>query len=635
MTEDSYKIVISISHHRISYEYWQRDGEKRLVPMPDGNWPAPLAFFCSGTGIIVGEDAARAAHTGIANAFDNYFERSTGDGFYTIGGQTKPIRCLLLDVSESIFRNFFSKVLFSSYGSLSDNRDKMPLTIVCESDILPNESALLHRLFKNSGYNRVRVVKYGQYLNRYINTNISKKYGCSIVVAAWAEDTDLTFSIFDAVNCKELAIKSFENLGIDPRKKYVEDIIWADLIGQDGFLQRENEENALSAAAADILSSSRPLVKGEILLSNGYTYHYSLNRMTIDCIQSPEGKSIKESLEKFLADNGITDRAKALLILRGVTANNSFFEQNLCPGFPKTIKADKKLRDDVMNLIISEVIPETPPPPAPIDPPSPPKVDDWKREIEKRWKRIRAEAKGKYLVGKRQEAVQMLQNFLSDCQTVSGIDEVIAEIKAEIAEIQNVDPVLIKSLERQWREIKASSKGKLRSGNTSEALSDIKKFRDKVQGVNGADKLIESIDRELFSIQSDKSQHPATECNVGDVYVSPKSAEKPQKVSKTQNAEEHTTGQELIKQGKLKEARDWYRAHNDSNMAGVLTEIIRAQKGIELRKSGIEDCRKTRSKDQRSRIIKEIQEYIELCEKAGINTAKYKKLLAEYKGIKL
>ena len=631
MTEDSYKIVISISHHRISYEYWQRDGEKRLVPMPDGNWPAPLAFFCSGTGIIVGEDAARAAHTGNANAFDNYFERSTGDGFYTIGGQTKPIRYLLLDVSESIFRDFFSKVLFSSYGSLSDNRDKMPLTIVCESDILPNESALLHRLFKNSGYNRVRVVKYGQYLNRYINTNISKKYGCNIVVVAWAEDTDLTFSIFDAVNCKELAIKSFENLGIDPRKKYVEDIIWADLIGQDGFLQRENEENALSAAAADILSSSRPLVKGEILLSNGYTYHYSLNRMTIDCIQSPEGKSIKESLEKFLADNGITDRAKALLILRGVTANNSFFEQNLCPGFPKTIKADKKLRDDVMNLIISEVIPEAPTPPAPIDPPSPPNV----LEIEKRWKRIRAEAKGKYLVGKHQEAVQMLQNFLSDCQTVSGIDEVIAEIKAEIAEIQNVDPVLIKSLERQWREIKASSKGKLRSGNTSEALSDIKKFRDKVQGVNGADKLIESIDRELFSIQSDKSQHPATECNVGDVYVSPKSAEKPQKVSKTQNAEEHTTGQELIKQGKLKEARDWYRAHNDSNMAGGLTEIIRAQKGIELRKSGIEDCRKTRSKDQISRIIKEIQEYIELCEKAGINTAKYKKLLAEYNGIKL
>lgn len=632
MTEDSYKIVISISHHRISYEYWQRDGEKKLMPMPDGNWPAPLAFFCSGTGIIVGEDAARAANIGTANAFDNYFERSTEDGFYTIGGQTKQIRYLLLDVSESIFRDFFSKVLFSSYGSLSDNRDTMPLTIVCESDIRPNERALLYRLFKKSGYNRVRVVEYGQYLNQYINKDISSKYGCDKVVAVWAEDSDLTFSTFEAINGKEPIVKTFKNLGIDPRKKYVEDIIWADLIGQDGFLQRENEENALSAAAADILGSSTPLVKGEILLSNGYTYHYSLNRMTIDCIQSPEGKSIKESLEKFLADNGITDCAKTLLILRGVTANNSFFEQNLCPGFPKTIKEDKKLRDDVMNLIISEVIPETPPPPAPIDPPSPPNV---LREIEERWKRIKAEANGKYRVGKHQEAVQMLQDFLSYCQTVSGIDEVIAEIKAEIAKIQNVDPVLIKSLERQWREIKASSKGKSRSGNTSEALSDIKKFRDKVQGVNGADKLIESIDRELFSIQSDKSQHPKIKRKVENVYVPTKNPEKAQRTSKHQKSEEHAAGQELINQGKLKEARDWYRAHNDSNMAGVLTDIIRAQKGIELRESGIEDCRKTRSKDQISRIIKEIQEYIELCEKAGINTAKYKKLLAEYKGIKL
>ena len=73
MTPDSYKIVISISHHRISYEYWQRDGEDKLVPMPSGNWPAPLAFYCSDTGIIMGEDAVRAAHSGITNAFDNYF----------------------------------------------------------------------------------------------------------------------------------------------------------------------------------------------------------------------------------------------------------------------------------------------------------------------------------------------------------------------------------------------------------------------------------------------------------------------------------------------------------------------------------------------------------------------------------
>jgi len=70
-------------------------------------------------------------------------------------------------------------------------------------------------------------------------------------------------------------------------------------------------------------------------------------------------------------------------------------------------------------------------------------------------------------------------------------------------------------------------------------------------------------------------------------------------------------------------------------MAETLTKIIRAQKGIEVRKFGIEDCRKTKEKDQISRIIKELQEYVELCEKAGINTSEYKKLIAEYKKIKV
>ncbi len=117
MNGDSYKIIISISHHRISFEYWQRDGENKLVSLPNGNWPAPLAFYCSDTGIVIGEDAVRAAHSGTTNAFDNYFERLVEDSTYTIGGQTRPIRNLLLDASESIFRDFFRHILFNRFGS--------------------------------------------------------------------------------------------------------------------------------------------------------------------------------------------------------------------------------------------------------------------------------------------------------------------------------------------------------------------------------------------------------------------------------------------------------------------------------------------------------------------------------------
>ena len=37
MNSDSYKIIISLSHGRISFEYWLRDAEDKLTPMPTGH----------------------------------------------------------------------------------------------------------------------------------------------------------------------------------------------------------------------------------------------------------------------------------------------------------------------------------------------------------------------------------------------------------------------------------------------------------------------------------------------------------------------------------------------------------------------------------------------------------------------
>lgn len=629
MTGDKYKIVISISHQCISYEYWLRDdGKNKLVPMPNGKWPAPLAFYCSGTGIMVGEDAARAAHAGMANAFDDYFERSVEEGFYTIGGQSRPIRNLLLDASESMFRDFFQLELFGRYGSLSENRASMPLVIVCESDIKANERALLHDLFKDSGYSRVRVVEYDQYLNRYISKSISKEYGCDKVVVAWSEGNDLTFTMLDINNVQGPVVKNFECLGIDPRINFVKDLIWDNIIGQNRFLQRQDEEDAISKAAADFLGSSQPLVNGTIILSDGWEYHYSLNRCMVDCIQPSEGLSVKEALEQFLKENGITGRERVLLLLRGIVANNSYFEQNLRPGFYTTIKANRGLRDKVLDIIISEITPMLG---GPID-----VKKEEEKELQKNWESIKAEANGKRRVGQFQYAVQILEAFLTKCQAVPGADDVIAEIKAEIhgvesemTEAKKVDPDLLKSLERQWREVKAKAGGMARSGKTSEARSCVVKFRDKVQEVNGTDKLITSIDKELSSISRGETLHAKPKTKAMDASAPSKSpVKKPQ-------YEEHAAGQELKKQGKLKEARDWYRNHGDSNMAETLTKIIRAQKGIEVRKSSIDDCRRTKDKGQISRIIKEIQEFVELCEKAGINTVEYKKLLAEYRKIKV
>lgn len=664
MNGNSYKIIISISHHRISFEYWQRDGENKLVPLPNGNWPAPLAFYCSDTGIIIGEDAVRAAHSGTTNAFDNYFERLIEDSTYTIGGQTRPIRNLLLDASESIFRDFFRHVLFNRFGSLSDNRANMPLVLVCESDIKPNERALLQGLFKDSGYNRVRVVDYDRYINRYIHESLSNEYVCDKVVVAWAEGPDLTFSIFGVNNDTAPVVRSFENLGIDPRKKYVEKMIWDRVIGQNPWLQRSNEEDAISKAASDFLSSSLPLVNETILLSDGQQYHYSLNRNTIDYIQNSDGVSIKDALDQFLRENGIINRSRVLLLLRGIIAGNSYFEQNLSPGFSKAIKTDKKLRDNAMSLIISEVTPTLETEQIIVEPPvfvKPPQDNENQvkiREISKKWRRVKAKANGKQRSGQTVVAIQMLKDFLSECQNISGVDNVILEISNEISKCNLApEPVainhdLIKSLDRQWREVKATAKGKIRSGNLSDARSILQSFLNTLQKEPGTDSLIRSVQNELSLIAADEPKQSKSKHKDGDIHPNGKwvwvasaangngdwrviggrihTQSKQEKEIKTEHENE---GKSLIAQGRLKDARDWYRAQNNNAMARILSDIIRSQKGVELRKTSIEEYRKSKNREQISRIIKELEEYIDLCEKAGLNSSEYKKLLADYRKI--
>ncbi len=663
MNGDSYRIIISISHHRISFEYWQRDGENKLVPLPNENWPAPLAFYCSDTGIVIGDDAVRAAHSGTTNAFDNYFERLVEDSTYTIGGQTRPIRNLLLDASESIFRDFFRHVLFNRFGSLSDNRANMPLTLVCESDIKPNERALLQGLFKDSGYNRVRVVDYDRYINRYINESLSNEYVCDKVVVAWAEGSDLTFSIFGVNNDTAPIVKSFENLGIDPRKEYVEKMIWDRVIGQNPWLQRANEEDAISKAASDFLSSSLPLVNDTILLSDGQQYHYSLNRNTIDYIQNSDVVSIKDTLEQFLRENGITNRSRVLLLLRGIVAGNTYFEQNLSPGFSKVIKTDKKLRDSAMGLIISEVTPALESEQITVEPPvfvTPAQDNDNQVkviDIAKKWRHIKAEVKGKQRGGQTEVAIQMLKDFLSECQSISGVDNVISEISDEITKINSEpQPVdnhdLIKSLERQWREVKATAKGKVRSGNLSDARSILQSFLNTLPKGPETDSLISSVQNELSLIATDEPKQSKSKHKDGDIHPNGKwvwvasaangngdwrviggRIHNQAKQDKASVSEKKNDGETFIAQGKLKEARDWYRSQNNNVMARILSDIIRSQKGVELRKASIEEYRKSKNREQISRIIKEIEEYIDLCEKAGLNSSEYKKILADYRKI--
>lgn len=641
MSADNYKIFISLSHRRIAFEYWQRNGEDKLTPFPNGTWPAPLAFFCSNSRIIIGEDAARAAHHGTDNAFDNYFEILSQDKTYSIGGQTKPIRNILLDASEQIFRNFYREVLLNQYGSLEDNRSNMPLTIVCEADIKHNERAFLAGLFQSNHYSRVEVVDYNTFIEQYIRKDLAPNYHCSQVVVAWTEGKDLSFTLFDINGKNAPQQTTYSGLGIDPRKEYVKRIIWERVNGQNPYLQRHKEEESISKAADDFLISTAPLVRGSIILSDNNTYYYDLNRNNIDYLSSNETVSVKSKLDEFLRANGVTNYNNALLLLRGIAAHNNYFELNLSRGFAKTIKSNHNLRNHTMQLLIQTNAP-TPTPtistPTPksdtanIVTPIATPIPDLLKPAERRWREVRAAAKGK-AKGFIDEALQMLTDFFNECQPIPNADNLRAEIKTEIdlltiakkAQPQplphQVDTVKLQELNKKWREVKATAKGKARSGCVNEAIDILQEFVKEADFYYGFDELVAQVRNELDQLTASNSPKQTI-------------TQQPKKITPKSTPPKDDEGNALIKTGRLKEARDCYRAAGNNQMAQTLSTIIRSQKSVEMRKAGIVDCRQTKDKVQITRIIKELEEYLSLCSQAGVDASEIKKLLTAYKRIK-
>ena len=556
MNEDNYKIVLSLSHRRISFEYWLRDSEDKLMTFPKGHWPAPLAFYCSRTGIIIGEDADKAALLGTANAFDNYFERLNKNETYVLGGQEKPIANLLLDAAETEFREFYSDILFNRYGSLNENRANMPLIIVCEVDLESKERAYITDLFKRSGYARMKVVDYDSYIEKYVKQVLSKDYSYDKFLVAWTEGVDLVLTLFDINSAAVKQQVLLKDMGIDPRLSYVKNLIWKDVVGANQFLNRSTEEAAITKAASDFLNSSAPMVNEHLLLSDKQNYFYSLNRVEIEFLHNQNETSIKlrEKLESFLLNTGVNDREQVLLILRGVAAGNNYFEQNLSCGFARTLRSDIQLRNRVMNLIIKE--PSTPKPSTP-KPSSPkPSTPDLKK-INREWHKVRAVINGKIRTNKLTEALSICQDYLLNISSISGIEDLVEEVKGYIKELDDA----------------------LKKAN------------------------IEKPD-----------------------FVKP--------LKKTKKVEIVDKGLNLIADGKIKEARDWYREKGNQQKTRILSDIIRSQKGIDIRKREIEGYRENKNKEQIGRIVKEIEDFIDLCDKVGLPIADYKKLLSEYKNIK-
>lgn len=342
-------ILISFSRHRLAFEYRLGDGENILRPVPGAQWPVPPAIYCSPKGIVIGNEALRAANSGTYNAFANYFDSLSQNFTYNAGGEERPVGELLLEAAESVFDCFFREVMFETNIRPEDYRDRLRLTLIFESNISDNERMHVLKLFKENGYGHVTAEKFRDRLAGFVRGTMLKENTAGKVLVARAEGDDLTFQLIDADADRPIVEKSYSGAGADQRRKTVEDLIWEDVCSSNPYESREQNAGPLRRAADDFFRGSDQIVLDDIVLTNGNTYRYRLNRWEIDATGG-DGE-LRRALDDFLAENGIADRSSTLLLLRGEAARNPYFKQNLGGNFAHVVSADALLRARVMQLV--------------------------------------------------------------------------------------------------------------------------------------------------------------------------------------------------------------------------------------------------------------------------------------------
>lgn len=366
-----YRVVITLSHRTIAFEYNQNGADGLLLPFPETSNPEALSFYCEADRVVVGNGGRVAFEAGKSGAFSDYFELIKQGQTFKYAGADLSHQYLLLHALEDRFRVFFRSILINK-GTLDDNRSTMPLLFVLENDIQPNERRVVEDLFRNAGYGCMAFTPADDYVQRLA---AGRRPG-QRVLSAWSDGTDLILSLMFPDGSRKML--SLPGLGTDPRIRHVVEKLYDDL-KSELWTTLEDEQEYLTRVGREFIMSKAPELDGTVILSDGMEHSIYLSKIWLNSIPMPESDRLQRALASFLEENGCTDRTPVVLLLRGALTGNDYFKQQLSNGFGEVVEIDDALQAQLNKLMVTQPITPseistTPPPP----PPPPPPVEEVK-----------------------------------------------------------------------------------------------------------------------------------------------------------------------------------------------------------------------------------------------------------------
>lgn len=658
-------ILIELSKERISFLYSRSDSDNGFVPFVEQS-PLPLAIYCSGNQMEIGQFAVDEANKHNPNATVDVFDKMRDGGTFRYRGEEIPNNMLLYNAIQRYLASFFDSTLIGQMGRLEQNVATMPICFLFNADIDENERLFVKDSFRKSGFANVGTRDLDKLAMR------TSKAASAYSICVTSNGEDLFVNIY---NQKEHCIESrlIRDRGRDPRMKVAIDKLW-DSIGYDNYyLKIEKERPILEQVAERFLDSGNTSLNENVVLSDGNAYNVALYLSELEQFSvKDDGKAIYDVL-RSLAEKSIKT-SDCTIFLQGKAAHNSFFSNMFKKEFDKVISVDNAMHADILAALLKEiealdykiadkeeggtVAPPPPPPPPPTDPeeqsekkPEPPVIQEPVPPTprDKHDLKVLKISIGTYIAnGNIEQAKKDIQAFtqrMHDKGVIAFDDELktlsdqLLTQKAPKQPTKPSSPSKPKEVsaepptkrdERDMKMLRMEVSTYLHNGETRKIKPAVQAFRQKMH-----DKGIHAFDQELLTLEKgEKPQQAPSQAKPKAPTSNNAPTSTPKKAAKPAAKPTIDEGTKLMRAEDFKGARDWFRANGQRAKADDCTTIIHWLRFQSVYKSELSVTIETKNRDKARARAKEIKGIITLYDKYGVDSSALAKLADAYKRIK-
>lgn len=349
-----YAVLIELSSSWISFRYYRDDAGRFFLPFDEANESLPLAIYCQGNDLQIGQYAVTEAAKHNPCAWTNVFDVVKQKGNFVYRGMTIGMNEMLLVAVKKYLDDFFDRILVRALGGLEANISSMPLIFLRHSDLDVSNKLFVRKSFFDGGFVNMAVMD--------VSSEIIKRLCCEhkldgkkYALTVFASGSNLYVDAIDVKQKTLLRTLTLQGKGADPRIDYAVELMWQSLGYQSYSLVRENENEILRRVAATFLQSVRIEFNDLVVFSDGVERMVYLSRNQLEGMSVGIDVAIRGSIQNFMSQLKIAEQDCAIIAC-GAASTNDYFLANLRNVGPEVISDNDDGGQKTLSSILNAAI---------------------------------------------------------------------------------------------------------------------------------------------------------------------------------------------------------------------------------------------------------------------------------------